>query len=59
MLATAYNTLVDTLLGILGMSVNTPEVVQFWVCGFSIVATLFVAVLPFIIVYKVVRWLFV
>lgn len=57
MLATAYNTLVEVLLGILGMAYDTPDIVQFWVNGFAMVATFFVACLPFIIVYRVVRWL--
>ena len=57
MLATAYNTLYETLLAILGMSFDTPDMVQFWVSGFSILATLFVACLPFYVVYKIVGWL--
>ena len=56
-MALAFNSLYNLFLYLFGYSVgDVPDMANFWLTGFSAIATCVVAILPFIIVYKVVRW---
>ena len=57
MLAGMYNNLYSLLLSLFGYTVSTvPDMTNAWLVLFSLLATLFILVMPFIVVYKVVRW---
>lgn len=58
MLANVFDELYQILLSLFGYTIGSvPELVNTWLALFSLLASLFVLILPFYIVYKVVRWL--
>ena len=58
MLESTFNGLYSLLLSLFGYATSTPpNLIDMWLILFSLIATIAVLLLPFYIVYKVVRWL--
>lgn len=58
MLESTFNGLYYTLLSLFGYSQSAPpSLVDMWLTLFSLIATIAIVLLPFYIIYHVVRWL--